>query len=165
MNFSHWHPAITEIAQRLQSSQQQMVCAESCTGGLLSAALTSMAGSSAWFAGAWVSYSNEFKMQHLRVPENTLQQNGAVSEATVAAMLSGAQQQSGQAVAVAISGIAGPGGATPGKPVGTVCIGWACGPARQCTSFYFEGDRDQVRYAAVETALEGLITQLKSASN
>lgn len=163
MHFYRWHEAINQLAEQLRRQHWQLVCAESCTGGLLGAALTSMPGSSDWFTGGWISYSNEFKQRQLAVSTDTLQQYGAVSEATVEAMVKGAQQQSGAEVAVAISGIAGPGGGSADKPVGTVCIGWGVKDKVWSQRFLFQGDRDQIRENSVTTTLENLLLILDSA--
>lgn len=136
--------------------------AESCTGGLVSAAITSVPGSSQWFDRAFITYSNEAKQAMLDVPAQTLEEHGAVSEETVRAMVSGALHHSRADVAVAISGIAGPDGGTPGKPVGTV---WLCRGRREqdpssytATLYRFEGDRQAVREQAACEALRGLLT-------
>jgi nicotinamide-nucleotide amidase len=119
--------------------------AESCTGGLVSAAITSVAGSSAWFDRAFVTYSNAAKEALLGVPAALIVQRGAVSEEVARAMAEGALARSAASIAVAITGIAGPGGATPGKPVGTVCLAFARrgAPARAVTR-HFHGLREEV---------------------
>ena len=131
--------------------------AESCTGGWVAKALTDVAGSSGWFGTGFVTYSNAAKRTLLSVRAETLERQGAVSEAVVTQMAEGARRLAEADVAVAISGIAGPGGGTDEKPVGTVWFAWA-GPdgvtAEQCR---FDGDRDAVRRRSVARALEGLI--------
>jgi len=138
-----------------------VVTAESCTGGWIAKALTDIAGSSHWFSEGFVTYSNESKVQRLGVPRSVLAREGAVSEATVRAMASGALRQTEAQVAVAVTGIAGPGGAVPGKPVGTVWIGWAVRHGRrievEVEVKHFRGDRDTVRRKTVRVALEGLL--------
>ncbi|MFO1412514.1 MAG: CinA family protein [Burkholderiales bacterium] len=131
--------------------------AESCTGGLVAGAITEIAGSSAWFDRGFVTYSNEAKEELLGVAPATLAAHGAVSEPTARAMAEGALARSRAHVAVAITGIAGPGGATPGKPVGMVCFAWAVrGGATRALTRQFAGDRAAVRSAAVVEALAGL---------
>ena len=134
------------------------VVAESCTGGSLAAAITDVPGSSQWFDRGFVTYSNEAKMEVLAVPDDVIATQGAVSEAAVRAMAQGAIASSDAQVSVAISGIAGPGGGSSEKPVGTVWIAWA-GDLQptyaQC--YFFQGDRAAIRQQAVQVALEGLI--------
>ena len=146
-----------EIGRYLQQQQQVLACAESCTGGLVASALTAIAGSSAWFSCGWVTYANAAKTRQLHVPEALLDEQGAVSEAVARAMAEGALRQAGADVALAISGIAGPGGGTAQKPVGTVCFAWArkVGATRSETC-HFAGGRDAVRLAAALHALQGV---------
>jgi len=140
--------------------QQKLFCAvaESCTGGSLAAAITDIPGSSQWFDRGFVTYTNEAKEQMLAVPQATISAYGAVSAQTVTAMAEGALAASGALVSVAISGIAGPGGGSTEKPVGTVWIAWS--GASQPTSsqcYFFAGDRAAIRQQAVHMALQGLI--------
>ena len=132
--------------------------AESCTGGLIAGAITEIAGSSAWFDRGFVTYSNEAKVEMLGVRSTTLDAHGAVSEATAREMVAGALTRSGATFAVAVTGIAGPAGGTPAKPVGLVWLAWGRrdGPV-DTQSEHFEGDRAAVRTATVQRALEGLI--------
>jgi len=132
--------------------------AESCTGGLVAGAITAIAGSSAWFDRGFVTYSNEAKFAMLGVAPSMLDAHGAVSEPIARAMVAGALSASRAQVAVAVTGIAGPGGATPGKPVGTVCFGWGARdqPPRAVTH-HLAGDRAAVRSTSVVIALEGLL--------
>lgn len=136
---------------------------ESCTGGMIARALTETAGSSAWFERGFVTYSNEAKVELVGVSPETLALYGAVSEATAREMAAGGLARSRGALAIAVTGIAGPGGAVPGKPVGTVCFGWALagGPARTLTR-RFDGDRAQVRRAAALEALEQALSMLSA---
>ena len=127
--------------------------AESCTGGLLAKMLTDIAGSSAYFRQGWVTYSNEAKMSELGVSEKTLADHGAVSEPVVREMAIGAQRQSGAYFALSISGIAGPSGGTPDKPVGTVCIGFAAGETVVTRTFTFIGDREMIRDRSAKMTL------------
>jgi nicotinamide-nucleotide amidase len=134
--------------------------AESCTGGLVAAAITSVAGSSAWFERGYVTYSNLAKEQELGVPRATIEDHGAVSEETARAMAQGATRGAPAHWAVAVTGIAGPDGGSADKPVGTVWFAWA-GPAHlETLKRRFEGDRTAVREASVRVALEGLLQRL-----
>lgn len=136
-----------------------MACAESCTGGLLAATLTDIPGSSAWFERGFVTYSNAAKMQDLGVHPDTLERFGAVSEETAMEMAAGVLNVvQGAHFAVSTTGIAGPGGATPGKPVGMVCFGFAtrtrAGWTTRAETRVFEGDRQAVRLASVRFVLQ-----------
>jgi len=135
--------------------------AESCTGGWVAKILTDIPGSSVWFDRGFVTYTNESKQEMLGVQAATLETYGAVSEQTVREMVQGALSNSRGSIAVAVSGIAGPDGAMPGKPVGTVCFAWAQrgGDLKSCRE-QFSGDRDQVRRQAVAFALNGVIDLL-----
>ena len=146
-----------EVATDVQQRKLTLVTAESCTGGWIAKTLTDLPGSSAWFDAGVVTYSYEAKEALLGVNPRTLEHAGAVSEETVLEMVSGALARFGAGVAVAVTGIAGPSGGTPGKPVGTVWIGWkrrgGYGHARM---FHFPGDREAVRRQSVAAALTGL---------
>lgn len=147
-----------QVGARMLQRRWQLATAESCTGGLVSAAITEIAGSSAWFDRAFVTYSNEAKVELLGVSPLTLHAHGAVSEQTVREMLAGALSRSVAHVAVAVSGIAGPGGGTTEKPIGTVCFGWQSrGSEPVCVTHHFDGDRAAVRWQSVEVALRGLL--------
>ena len=146
------------LGARLAGRHALCVTAESCTGGLVAGAITDVAGRSAWFDRGFVTYSNDATTELLGVPVATLAQNGAVSEATARAMAEGALARSRARLAVAITGIAGPGGGSPAKPVGTVCFAWAVRDgATIVTTRRFDGDRLAVRRAAVVAALAGLL--------
>lgn len=151
------------VGRHLLKARRHAATAESCTGGWIAKALTDIAGSSLWFAEGFVTYSDESKVRRLGVPRAVLRKNGAVSEATVRAMAAGALRRSNAQVAVAVTGIAGPGGAIPGKPVGTVWLGWATrrGAAIRVASGLrrFRGDREAVRRKTVRAALQGLLTR------
>lgn len=151
---------IRRLAQRLRARGLTVATAESCTGGWLAKCLTDLSGSSKWFVAGWVCYSNEAKQRDLGVRAATLQRHGAVSRETVIELARAAQRQSGADLAAAISGIAGPGGAVPGKPVGTVWFAFArrCGRGARIETVVkrFRGDRDQVRSKAVIFALRRL---------
>ena len=148
----------TRLGQSLLEKRATCVTAESCTGGLVAGAITEIAGSSAWFDRGFVTYTNEAKHAMLGVPEATLRAYGAVSEETARAMAEGALARSNAHFAVAITGIAGPSGGSPEKPVGMVCFAWA---ARRRTTIavtrHFRGDRAAIRHASVVEALRGLI--------
>ena len=141
--------------------RRAVATAESCTGGWIAKALTDIAGSSQWFIEGFVTYSNESKTLRLGVPRSVLRSDGAVSEATVRAMAAGALKRTGAQLAVAVTGIAGPDGAVPGKPVGTVWLGWAERRGRgirvAAQLRHFRGDREAVRRKTVRVALEGLL--------
>jgi nicotinamide-nucleotide amidase len=146
------------VGQMLLADRLTLVTAESCTGGWTSQCLTAVAGSSAWFDGGFVTYSNAAKQEMLGVSEQTLAVHGAVSQAVAVAMAEGALRRSRADRAVAITGIAGPDGGSPEKPVGTVCFAWS---GRNATPFaetrHFTGDRQAVRAQAVARALSGLL--------
>ena len=147
--------------RRLLDSRRSVATAESCTGGWIAKALTDIAGSSQWFDQGFVTYSNESKTVRLAVPAAVLRRHGAVSEAVARAMAVGALRHSGAHVARAVTGIAGPGGAMPGKPVGTVWLAWAERRGRSIRVAVqlkrFRGDREAVRRKTVRAALQGLI--------
>src|SRR3954469_11316719 len=135
--------------------------AESCTGGLVAGAITDIAGSSAWFERGFVTYSNDAKMELLGVLKATLDAHGAVSEPTAREMAEGALLHSRAQLAVAITGVAGPGGGTVDKPVGMVCFAWSgLGVPTVAVTKRFAGNRAGVRRAAVLAALEGLLVWL-----
>lgn len=146
-----------ELGRLLLERGWRMATAESCTGGLVAAALTDIAGSSAWFDRGFVTYSDDAKHQMLGVSPALIATWGAVSEPVAAAMADGARLRSSAQCAVSITGIAGPGGGSAEKPVGTVCFAWrAAGAATVAETRRFGGDRAAVRAAAVRHALEGL---------
>ncbi len=150
------------VGGALQRRRLMLATAESCTGGLVAATLTRIPGSSGWFERGFVTYSNAAKMELLGVSAVTLLDHGAVSEPVVREMAAGALRHSHAQAALAISGIAGPGGGGPGKPVGTVCFAWAAlGLATRATTEHFAGDRDAVRYRAVARALAGVLDMLR----
>lgn len=155
---------VERLAAALRASGRKLVTAESCTGGMIAAACTSLAGSSDWFERGFVTYSNEAKSELLGVPRESITAHGAVSAEVARAMAEGALAHSHADAAVAVTGIAGPGGATPGKPVGTVWIATALtGRPAQATLLRASGDRDAVREASVVFALESLLEATDSA--
>ena len=139
-----------------------VTAAESCTGGGVAAAITDVSGSSAYFETGYVTYSNATKTRLLGVPEAILEQHGAVSQAVVEAMVQGACQDSGAELGVAISGVAGPSGGTPDKPVGLVWFAWSAHGRISTESCCFPGGRGEVREQAVRHALLGLIQALEA---
>lgn len=145
------------LGARLLDRREHLVAAESCTGGWIAKAMTDVAGCSAWFDCGMVVYSYEAKQALLGVRPQTLETHGAVSRETVIEMVSGALARSGASIAVAVTGIAGPGGGSADKPVGTVWIGWKRrGGYAVSEMFQFHGDRDAVRRQTVAAALRGL---------
>jgi len=171
-----------QLGDLLLERKLQITTAESCTGGLIAGALTEVAGSSGWFQGGAVTYSNDAKNAMLGVPTEVFEQSGAVSEACVQAMAVGALREQGADMAISVSGIAGPGGAVAGKPVGTVWIAWAFKqdasssavasgtvtlppPNVDATRFQLAGNRSTVRLHAVYQALRGIITRLENPEN
>jgi nicotinamide-nucleotide amidase len=145
-----------EVGQRLLEARRRLVTAESCTGGWIAKLCTDIAGSSDWFDCGFVCYSNEAKTRDLDVPQKLIEIEGAVSDEVVRAMAEGALERTGANVAIAVSGIAGPGGAVPGKPVGTVWFALAHRRIDRLETqghlIQFDGDRDAVRRQAVEYA-------------
>ena len=167
------HALARTLGERLRGLNASLVCAESCTGGGVAYAITEVPGASLWFDRGYVVYANEAKQSLLGVPADLLQQHGAVSEACARAMARGALPADGRACAsLAVTGIAGPDGGSPLKPVGTVCFAWAwqCGgaadtpgaPLIRSITRYFPGDRAAVRVASIEYALSGMIEVLTS---
>jgi nicotinamide-nucleotide amidase len=149
--------------EALLARGERLVTAESCTGGGLAFCLTEIPGSSGWFEGGFVTYSNESKRALLGVREETLRLHGAVSEATVREMAQGALDSSAADAAIAISGVAGPDGGTPDKPVGTVCLAWQRrGKSALTRTRHFAGDRHAVRVRSIEEALRGLLALYES---
>ena len=151
------HSVAAELGEKLVSRNMLMATAESCTGGWVSKIITDLDGSSSWFECALVTYHNEAKQEFLGVNPQTIKEHGAVSEQTVKEMVLGLLERCNAGIGVSISGIAGPGGGTAEKPVGTVCMAWAR-PGRflESMKFHFTGDREAVRRQAVYEALTGL---------
>jgi nicotinamide-nucleotide amidase len=144
-------------AKILHASREMLATAESCTGGWIAKLLTDIPGSSDWFDAAAVTYSNRAKQVLLGVTADTLERHGAVSRECAQAMASGALARFDATVAVAVTGIAGPSGGTPDKPVGTVWIAWRRRGGERCAEvFHFDGDRDAVRRQTVVAALDGI---------
>lgn len=149
------YPLAARLGHMLKAKGLMLATAESCTGGGIAAAVTAVAGSSAWFDRGFVTYTVVSKREMLGVKAETLSDYGAVSEQTAREMLEGTLARSHAQLAVSVSGTAGPCGGTPDKPVGTVCFGWGmAGGTVQTATRHFEGDREAVRSQAVEYALE-----------
>lgn len=146
-----------QVGQALQRRNWLLATAESCTGGGVSQAVTDIAGSSAWFDCGFITYSNASKSELLDVPAALIAQHGTVSEEIAAAMAESALSNSNAHITVSITGIAGPGGAVPGKPIGTVCFGWASRDAIHTERLVFPGDRHAVREQSIAHALTGLL--------
>ena len=158
---------ITELAAQvglaLEKKRWMLATSESITGGSISQAMTDIAGSSAWFDCGFVTYSNASKTDNLDVPAALIAQHGAVSEEVAAAMAQGALANSNAQIAIATTGIAGPTGTVPGKPVGTVCFGWATAQHVQTERCVFSGDRHAVREQTTQHALKKLCHLLEQA--
>jgi len=155
---------LTELAYRCGMALQQrglrVTTAESCTGGGIAEAITRIEGSSGWYGQGWVTYSNAAKVAQLGVPQVLLDSHGAVSREVVIAMAEGARHRADADWGVAVSGVAGPGGGSAEKPVGTVWLAWASREETQVQCRLFSGDRAQVREQTVVLALEELINQV-----
>ncbi|MCP4470435.1 MAG: CinA family protein [Gammaproteobacteria bacterium] len=156
--------ALTQrLATRLLAKQQSACTAESCTGGLIAKTFTDLAGSSDWFERGFVTYSNAAKSEMLGVPPSVIEDYGAVSEAVATAMASGALRHSAADYAVAVTGVAGPGGGSDEKPVGTVWIAVASKHRANARLHRFDGDRQAVREATLQAAMEALLDLVESA--
>lgn len=150
-----------QLPDLLIKNQWMLATAESCTGGMIAAACTDLAGSSSWFERGFVSYSNAAKTEMLGVPAALIAEHGAVSEPVARAMAQGALLNSRARVALAVTGIAGPGGGSADKPVGTVWFAWATPAGLKSERLLFAGDRAAVRTATLQHSLQGLIALLR----
>ena len=151
-----------QLGAALKARKLTLATAESCTGGWIGAAVTMVPGSSTWYERGFVTYTNVAKREMLGVKAGTLKQYGAVSEQTVREMAAGALAASHAQVAVAVSGVAGPTGGTPDKPVGTVCLAWVLkGGTPIAETRHYDGDREAVRRQTVARALEGVLERLR----
>jgi nicotinamide-nucleotide amidase len=160
LHFSSLDELVAEVGTRLIAAGKQVVTAESCTAGGIGAALTSVAGSSAWVEGGLITYSNEAKTKLVGVPVEMIERHGAVSQPVVEAMARGAREKLDADCSVAVSGVAGPGGGSPQKPVGTVWFAWSGLTASDSVvsqMLVFPGDRAAIRRATVCLALLGLL--------
>jgi nicotinamide-nucleotide amidase len=151
------HPLVEQLAQCLRARGWQMASAESCTGGLIAAACTALAGSSDWFERGVVTYSNAAKTDLLGVLPSLIAQHGAVSAEVALAMAGGLLVRAPVQLVLSVTGIAGPGGAVPGKPVGTVWLAWGTAAGLRAELLQLPGDRTAVRQAAVLAALQRLV--------
>lgn len=153
-----------EVGEALRARGWMLATAESCTGGGVAECVTRTAGSSAWFDRGFVTYTNDAKLELLGVRIHTLDNHGAVSEETAREMAEGALRESGAHVALALTGIAGPGGGSTAKPVGLVCFGWSRLDGPTLTArHHFEGDRANIRRQAIVIALQGVIDLARTA--
>ncbi len=151
-----------KVAESLKRQGHKLAVAESCTGGALAAALTSKPGSSTWFERGFVVYSNASKTEMLGVSEESAVRHGSVSDGVVREMAAGALERSHASISVAVTGVAGPGGGTAEKPVGTVWLAWSVCDGETCSrKMLFEGDRAQIREQSIEAALNGILTLLE----
>ncbi|WP_462324287.1 CinA family protein [Desulfoplanes sp.] len=151
---------VGELGDLLRAKGRTMATAESCTGGLVGHELTNVSGSSDWYLGGVVSYSNALKMGLLGVDGEILQTSGAVSAPCVRAMVEGVCRVTGADVGVALSGIAGPSGGTPDKPVGTVWIGWYVHGRTWAACEHFSGTRSQIKQQSAKAAIAGLVREM-----
>jgi PncC family amidohydrolase len=151
----------SRLGRLLARTGKTLAVAESCTGGMLCAAVTDIAGSSAYFRGGIVAYHDAVKIKALGVPEVLIAAHGAVSEKVAASMAEGVRNRLSADIGIGITGIAGPGGGTPEKPVGTVWIGIAAGEVRRSDRRLFAGDRETVRREAVAWALSALLSAVE----
>ena len=150
-----------QLGRQLLDHDRMVTTAESCTGGLVASALTDIAGSSGWFERGFVTYSNQAKVEMLGVEADLIETHGAVSEEVARAMAEGALVESRAQLAVSITGVAGPGGGTRDKPVGTVCFAWVgLEQPVQSETMHFAGDRARVREQSVRHALGGLLLRV-----
>jgi nicotinamide-nucleotide amidase len=149
-----------KVGEALKARGSKLVTAESCTGGWVAMALTAVAGSSDWFERGYVTYSNDAKREELGVADETLRRHGAVSEQTAREMAAGALRHGRGQVALAVTGVAGPAGGTPEKPVGMVCFAWTDGSKMTSVTRHFAGDRESVRRQSVVHALQELLELL-----
>jgi nicotinamide-nucleotide amidase len=159
-------PILSQLADLLQEKNKRLAVAESCTGGWIAKVITDLPGSSVWFDCGFVTYSNEAKQQMLQVNPKTLDAYGAVSEAVVAEMAEGVLDNSSADMSLSVSGIAGPGGGTADKPVGTVCFAWKSRDSKSiCETVLLQGDRNTIRMQSVIHALKGVINMLNGQNN
>jgi nicotinamide-nucleotide amidase len=153
------HEVTQELARVLIKNNWHLSTAESCTGGMVAASITELAGSSEWFERGYVTYSNQAKSEDIDVSQNLIEQYGAVSDQVARAMVLGAKQNSGSDIALSITGIAGPTGGSPEKPVGTVCFAWVLANDQMVSETkHFEGDRQQIRQQACDFSLRKLLS-------
>ncbi|MBN4664132.1 CinA family protein [Pandoraea nosoerga] len=154
-----------KVGNRLRDERLMLASAESCTGGLVAAAITDISGSSNWFERGFVTYSNQAKTEMIGVPPELIDRHGAVSEPVARAMAEGALLNSRAQISVSITGVAGPGGGTADKPVGMVCFAWSNRLSTIVETKHFKGDRTQVRSQAAQHALRGILELLDKAES
>jgi nicotinamide-nucleotide amidase len=153
---------IATLAKTLLAKGWRLSTAESCTGGLVSASITALAGSSEWFERGYITYSNQAKSEDIDVSQNLIEEYGAVSDQVARAMALGAKQNSGSDIALSITGIAGPTGGSSEKPVGTVCFAWVLANDQMISETkHFEGNRQQIRQQACDFSLRKLLDLLR----
>jgi len=157
----HTQQIVQNLAEVLSQRGEKLTTAESCTGGLIAKTLTDLSGSAVRFDRGFVTYSNEAKTEMISVPASVIEQYGAVSEAVANAMVAGALKHSAADYAIAVTGVAGPGGGSAEKPVGTVWIGVGSKHQLIARKYVFSGDRDAVRQATLKTAMENFQAMLK----
>ena len=153
----HAHTLAIQVGLALQAKNWFLTTAESCTGGGVAQAITEIAGSSAWFDCGFITYSTASKTELLDIPEALIAQHGVVSEEIAASMAEGALSNSNADIALSTTGIAGPAGAVPGKPVGTICLAWSVRHHTHTERLVLAGDRQAVREQTVINALQGLL--------
>ncbi|WP_246796699.1 CinA family protein [Burkholderia perseverans] len=154
------HQLAIRAGNKLRDQHLALATAESCTGGMIATAITDISGSSAWFERGFVTYSNQAKTEMIGVPHELIEKHGAVSEPVARAMVEGALRNSRAQVALSVTGIAGPGGGSEHKPVGTVSFGWSNRLHTEVETLVFKGDREQIRVQAAAHALRGLLKLL-----
>jgi nicotinamide-nucleotide amidase len=153
------HQITHALAKVLIKNHWHLSTAESCTGGMVAASITELAGSSEWFERGYVTYSNQSKSEDIDVSQNLIEQHGAVSDQVARAMALGAKQNSGSDLSLSITGIAGPTGGSPEKPIGTVCFAWALANDQIISETkHFEGNRQQIRQQACDFSLKKLLS-------
>jgi nicotinamide-nucleotide amidase len=155
------HQLAIRVGNKLRDGRLMLATAESCTGGMVATAVTDISGSSGWFERGFVTYSNQAKTEMIGVPAELIEKHGAVSEPVARAMAEGALRNSRAQVSLAITGIAGPGGGTPEKPVGMVSFGWSNRLHTSVETLVFKGDREQIRVQAAAHALRGMLALIE----
>jgi nicotinamide-nucleotide amidase len=155
------HQLAIRAGNKLRDARLMLATAESCTGGMVATAITDISGSSGWFERGFVTYSNQAKSEMIGVPPELIDRHGAVSEPVARAMAEGALANSRAQVSLSITGVAGPGGGTPEKPVGMVCFGWSNRLHTSVETLVFKGDREQIRVQAATHALRGLLALIE----
>jgi nicotinamide-nucleotide amidase len=153
---------VSRLGEQLLSRKESIVTAESCTGGWVSMLITSIAGCSTWFDRGFVTYSNEAKQEMLGVDRQTIEIHGAVSEETARYMVQGAVKHSNAQAGLSVTGIAGPGGGSIDKPVGTVCFGWVIDGQCETETCHFSGDRQEIREQSVRYVIAGMLARVET---